>query len=325
MVEPMRLPGIRVVGLGVRPEGADAAQLALEAARQLGWDASPLQPDWTKAFSADHPVTVLACDLVYANGVDDALEASSTARDEFLSVLALNRGASGRPLVTIVESRRGGQTTDSLFRFDHPTYSGNLLGGFLAGENQSLLLMQQAAMHHDPLLKLCVDLYGQALAEPSEDARYFRLWSVLETLAISRVKSGLPGTLMDGTPWPDDLTTEKAAPRVYRLIAETLFRGPWPYDETSLLDPAVDLFEGIQNWYARRNATAHYGKLVPGDAVQSKRGWYRKALATVPPKGVSRYLVANAAAGLRHRPKKGNGASGQPPRVLIAGGQRRAP
>ena len=285
LTTPMRLPGIRAFGLEGRPDGADAEKLVIEAKDQLGWVATPLHPNWTESFRRDHPVAVLACDSVFARDYDGALAISTAARDELLSVLALNRGAAGRPVVTMLEKREDAETVAVKFRFDHRSYGGNLAGGFLSGENQSHLLVQHAALRNDPLLKLCVDLYAEALADRSEDAKYFRFWSALETLAISRVPDAVSVTRLDGTGWPGNLTTSKAAPRVYTLIAETIFQGPDLIDEASFVQPAADLFEAVKNWYARRNATAHYGKFIPGDSVQLSQHWYTKALATVPAQG----------------------------------------
>lgn len=278
----MRLPGIRAFGIGSRPEGVDAAMLLAEASTKLGWVGKPLQPQWAEAFKKDHPVAVLACDSVFAKDIKEADLLATTARDELLSVLALNRGSFGRPVVTLIERRQNKQTVETKFRFDHRAYAGNLAVGPIAGENQSHLLLQHAAIRGDPLLKLCVDLYGEALGDRSPDARYFRFWSVLETLALSRIPSGMPVMRLDGTAWPNQ-TTSNAAPRVYRLVAECLFTGS--VNEASAVSPAADLFQAIRSWYARRNATAHYGKFVPGDPSQSSQNWYPRALATFSPHG----------------------------------------
>jgi hypothetical protein len=160
----------------------------------------------------------------------------------------------------------------------------DLLGGFTSGEDQAGLLAQQAALHSDALLRLCVDLYSEALADPSPDARYLRLWSVLETLSGARLPSGQPVQRLDGTAWPDHPgTTSVAAARVYRLIADHLQSRS--VDEPSFVSPASDLYEAVRAWYARRNATGHYGRFVVGDPRQVARGWYERAQQTVAAAG----------------------------------------
>ncbi|MCQ1954476.1 hypothetical protein [Arthrobacter sp. zg-Y238] len=281
----MRLPGIRVFGIEARPSGADAEQLVNSAIAQLGWSAQPLQPGWAEAFGRHQPVSVFAFENVFAESIELAMQICTEARDNLLSILSVNRGASGRPVVTCVEQLQDGETIASKFRFEQSTYRGNLIGGILAGENQSQLVLQQTALNHDPLLKLCLDLFREAQADPSPDARYFRLWSALETLAIGRIEAGRPVTRLDGTPWPGNLDSSKAAPRVYQLIAGRLFRSTMPIDEQSMVHPAPDLASAVTHWYARRNATAHYGRFMVGDPDQMARNWYRKALATVAPQG----------------------------------------
>lgn len=56
-------------------------------------------------------------------------------------------------------------------------------------------------------------------------------------------------------------------------------------DEASFVRPANDLYEAVRAWYARRNATAHYGLFVPGDPQQTSQSWYKRALATTAPPG----------------------------------------
>jgi hypothetical protein len=206
------------------------------------------------------------------------------ARDELIAVLGLNRGARGRPVGTVVEQRQGDDSIRHRVYVEDARYGGNLVGGFVSGEDQAGLLTQQVAMSADPLLRLCVDLYSEALADPSPDARYLRMWSVLETLSGSRLENGQEVQRLDGTAWPDQPgTTSSAAPRVYQLIADHLrARG---VDESSFVAPAPDLYQAVRAWYARRNATGHYGRFILGDPQQGAQGWYSRAEQTVPDAG----------------------------------------
>ncbi|CAH0327674.1 hypothetical protein SRABI128_06346 [Microbacterium sp. Bi128] len=285
LTSDLKLPGVRAFGLDSRPHGQDAEQLTIAMLEKLGWGSSPRQPVWSEMYKRDHPMSVLVYDKVFAASIEEAHTMYATARDELLAVLSLNRGAAGRPIVTCLEQIDGEQVIATKFRFEHSSYAGNLAGGFLSGESQSDLLMQHSALSHDPLLKLCVDLFREALADPSPDARYFRFWSTLETLAIGRVPGGLPVVRLDGSPWPNESNSSHAAPRVYTLIADALFRGPVTVDEASAVSPAEDLATAVTHWYARRNATAHYGQFVADDSVQRTKNWYPRALATGPTEG----------------------------------------
>jgi hypothetical protein len=118
----------------------------------------------------------------------------------------------------------------------------------------------------------------RALRERSVDARFLRLWSILELLSGARVRDGLQVTLASGARWPHQGTTSYAAPRVYHYLETLLFSGS--VNSASLVNPATDLYEAVRAWYGRRNATGHYGSLIPGDPAQSSQGWYASAMLT---------------------------------------------
>ncbi len=185
-----------------------------------------------------------------------------------MAILGLNRDARGRPVATVIEQRQPDDSIKHRIYIEDEGYRGNLIGGFLSGEDQQQLLAQHHAMRADPLLRMCVDLYAEALADHSPDARFFRVWSLLETLSHSRVPRAQPVVRLDGTPWPGRHgTTSAAAPRVYELIASKFFQSR-QVNESSAFAPAEDLYEAVRCWYARRNATGHYGRFDPTDARQ---------------------------------------------------------
>jgi hypothetical protein len=160
----------------------------------------------------------------------------------------------------VVQRQPDGSTKNWFFYVEDARYAGNLLGGPISGESQTDLLARYTAMHADPLLRLTVDLYSEALADPSHDARYLRFWSVLETLSGARIAGNRPVVRIDGTPWPQGRNTTQAAPRVYQYLADWL--GVRAVDEHNLAGPANDLYEAVRGWYARRNATGHYGPSI---------------------------------------------------------------
>lgn len=70
---------------------------------------------------------------------------------------------------------------------------------------------------------------------------------------------------------------------MYRLIADHLQARS--VNEASFVGPASDLYEAVRAWYARRNATGHYGRFVTGEPQQMAQGWYARAQQTVPTAG----------------------------------------
>jgi hypothetical protein len=65
------------------------------------------------------------------------------------------------------------------------------------------------------------------------------------------------------------------------LLADRLIAGG--INEASVVAPAANLYEAVRAWYARRNATGHYGRLDPAEPRQSGQNWMRWAQLTVVP------------------------------------------
>lgn len=276
----MRLPGVEVLPVAHRPRGEEQRVMIDALLAQVGWPTRIDPQGWGDRVEPSRPWTAIVCAPVWAPTLEEAAALAWSARDELIAILGLNRGARGRPVATVIEQRQPDDSIRHRVYVEDARYGGNLLGGFISGEDQAGLLAQQAAMHSDALLRLCVDLYSEALADPSPDARYLRLWSLLETLSGARLQSGQPVQRLAGTAWPDQPgTTSAAAPRVYRLIADHLQARS--VDEVSFVSPASDLYEAVRGWYARRNATGHYGRFVVGDPRQAAMGWYARAQQTV--------------------------------------------
>ena len=49
-------------------------------------------------------------------------------------------------------------------------------------------------------------------------------------------------------------------------------------DESSFVALAESLYQAVCVWYARRNATGHYGRFIVDDPRQQAQGWYSSAL-----------------------------------------------
>lgn len=287
---PMRLPGVEVLPVAPRSRGEEQRAMLDALLAQVGWPTRIDPSAWGDRVEPSRPWTAIVCAPVWAPSLEEAAALAWVSRDELLAVVGLNRGARGRSVATVVEQRQPDDSIRHRVYVEDARYGGNLIGGFISGEDQAGLLAQQAAMHADPLLRLCVDLYSEALAEPSPDARYLRLWSLLETLSGARLPTGQPVRRLDGTPWPDlPGTTAAAAPRVYRLIADHLQARR--VDEASFVSPASNLYEAVRGWYARRNATGHYGRFVVGDPRQTAQGWYGRALRTAAANRADHWLM----------------------------------
>jgi hypothetical protein len=271
----LRLPGLRMLPCTGRSDGSDERALIDGILSELGWDSRVPESWWRQAAVASRPWTVMIAPMIWARDNAEAAELVAQSRSDLIAVLGLNRGSRGRPVVTVIE----GQTDDGVegrIQYEGQTYRGNLAGGFISGESQLGLIAQHLAMRADPLLHLCTDLYSEALEEISPDSKYFRHWSILETLSGAKVEPDIRVRLIDGSWWPNGGTTGKAAPRVYRYLADWLDRRE--AQEGFIGGP--NLFDSVNSWCARRIATAHYGRFRPGDTQQVANMWYAAALRT---------------------------------------------
>jgi hypothetical protein len=270
---PLRLPGVQLLPTSTGSSGAGEADLLNQLLESLDFDGGVDTSWWQKQSSANRPWSLIVMPHVRAPNVDAAFDFAASERNRILDVLAFNRLARGRPIATIIEDIASGGVR--VYHEDE-VYLGNLLGGFGAGEDQHALLVQDAAVRADPLLALLLDLLAQAVAEPSIDAVFFRYWSIIEVLSGARLQPDTPVTKLDGTLWAGKNTTDYAAPRVYEFL-KTNFTSA---NEAANLAPATTLEQAVRCWYARRNATAHYGAFVASDPVQQTKPWYANALLT---------------------------------------------
>ncbi len=200
----------------------------------------------------------------------DALAMAET--DKLILTLAYLRYAAPRPIMVALESRTPQRIR---FRSLRESYTGNLLGGIMGGESSREVLRVSSAVATAPEVELYVNLHLEARRERQEDSRYFKLWAVLETIAINEVPDGAKVFLDDGSQWPDGGTTSQAAPRVFELARSAgLASRQWP--------DGGDLYNFIRTVYGRRNATAHYGRFIPTDPVQQMQSkWYPWAVKTL--------------------------------------------
>ena len=281
MTTRLKLPGVEIRPLTRRLRDEEERQLINAVLIELGWACRLREEHWRPYAESRRPLTLMLFQPVWATSYEQAGELARAERNRVLSLLALNRRATGKSACLVIDQRQPDNRVVSRWVPEKSPYRGNLAGGLIAGESQADLLTQFRGIEVDPLLKLCSDLFADALSDLSVDAQFLRFWSILELLSGARLSYGMIVQLRDGSPWPNHQanTTSTAAARVYRYVADLFDRGR--LDEASFVAPASDLYQAIQVWYARRNATGHYGKLVVGDARQAKRGWHGQAVLSV--------------------------------------------
>lgn len=272
---PARLPGVEILPLGAANAGGHEAELLNEVFGALGRSERMDPGWWAQRSRASRPWAALRVKSIWAESMEEAAALAAGVRERTLHLLAVGRGSSGVPVATLIRPLDGGKR-GGIFP-ELPGYTGNLLGGFLSGEDQHSLLIKNEAIERDPVVALATKLYREARAERNPDFAYFRYWSLLELVSDARVSREQTVVRLDGSAWPDGGgLTKFAAPRVYELL-KAIFQH---VDQQSVVGPAPDLYEAVRGWYGRRNATAHHGAFDPTSAAQQTQSWFKWASRT---------------------------------------------
>lgn len=244
-----------------------AANSTLE---MLGWPTRVDDANWNTNMRR-RDIAAIEFPEVWASDWDDAFHKTLAEAERTMSAVAFLRHAA--PMLALVVLEQDVVPIVSKLRSLRAPYQGNLAGGPPAGESQSAFSIVDLALENDPKFALYVSLYLDAKGESETNSKYFKLWSVLETIAINNVADGQPVALEDGTMWPNGETTGNAGPRVFELLrSANLPARAWP---------GGDLYTFVRAVYGRRNATAHYGRFVETDPVQQAKRWYPWAVLTL--------------------------------------------
>ena len=170
-------------------------------------------------------MTAIVLPEIWAPDFEDATKIVRDVQEKLTGILALNRQAAGRPVAIVLEQEGRDETRFRVISGGQ-TYTGNLLGGSLSGEDQASLIRQYEGAGADPLVRLCCDLYAEALAESSVDAQFLRTRLVNPRAPVGRADDC--GSGGDKARWHRlpgrHNTTNNAAPRVYAYLDQMLSR-----------------------------------------------------------------------------------------------------
>ena len=297
LTQLLRVPGVQVFpliesehpvrksfGLG----GAEELEFINQVLRDMNWIVPQASIDrswWREENSRKRPVALMYVPRVFAANENHALWISHGRRDSLLRLLAFHRNYSGVPFATAIQwldpatSRYG----EVHVYPEVEQYTGNLIGGFLSGESQSLLLANYKAMLSKPFLSFVLHLHAEAQAEKDLDFAYFRYWNLLETIAAERVEKGTPVTDFDGAlilkANDKPFKTDGARGRVYELVKRSMQAQNHKENfHQEARDLAIGLWDAVYVWYGFRNATAHHGGFNPEDPNQQQQSWYKTAV-----------------------------------------------
>jgi hypothetical protein len=203
---------------------------------------------------------------VFAGSVDHAGEIVKREGVLLCDVLALHRHSYGVVFGGVLHQRDTGAVH---FWIDTPTYSGNLIGGALAGEFPRAIRDHLDKARANPRLALYLSLLREVLREERTEFAYFRFWNLLETIARSKSFRGRPRLEWSGTqklsPKGTSLLIEDHAEQlVFELLRSTMASHVSPTGVGGHLKQG-SFEELVPIWYRHRNCVVHGGGCFPSD------------------------------------------------------------
>jgi hypothetical protein len=267
MQTPMRLGQLQLVPLG----GLSCEdEIALIDAFLAKNGHAPLTEtaEVVRRAQAGQPCLAIHFPRVHATCLDQAGEIVLREASLLCDVLALHRNSYGAAFGGVLVRRDTGSIA---YWIETPTYTGNLLGGALAGEYPRAIRAHLDKARTTPQVALYLSLLREALREERTEFAYFRFWNLLETIARAKGFQGRP--LLDwsgsqklspkkGVPL---FIQERAEELVFELLRTTLAGHTSRTGVGSRLgQPSFE--ELVPIWYRHRNCVVHGGGCFPEDS-----------------------------------------------------------
>lgn len=227
----------------------------------------------SEKYSGTHPVAVVHFPVVYASSEIEALKIIFDESSKLNNILSVMRMSNGNILGMVVINKKTGEKNIEL---GVNNYHGNILGGFLSGENPSILKKRIEIVRNNTQKQLMLSLYNEALNEMKPDFQYFRFWNLLELIARSKDYIGISMTEWDGTPIKNKKghvrkIQDDACDLVYELI-KSCFKSIGK-NESEFADKVNNktIKEQMEIWYRHRNCVVHSGGCQPWNSRICKR------------------------------------------------------
>lgn len=271
-------PSLSVWPVGDARHRTGVAAVMDSLLEENGWDLGASSLAGLRSDGTDLPLAVLYHGGV-ATDLADAYTYNQVAADLVLSALSLKRGASGTPLMTVVRVELDDGVVRYFSRSMARPYTGNLMGGFLSGEDvDDLRRVLEATQDRLCLLWLnaCRDLRG----DRDPVFRIHRWWNLVEGIALSRSLPKRPVVRSDGAEikWPKTgkpFDTGRQVGAVYMHIRDR-------FDERNVSErgwgpKGSSLWDVVAGWCGLRNAIAHYGYFDGSNKVMKEQWWFPAA------------------------------------------------
>lgn len=283
-----RLPGIGVTRLENVTLGSDVPQVINDLLPQLGFEGTIEPTAWIASTQTRRPSAAIVFHDVLAPSAQEAVNFARNEAMRLVDLLAYRRGAKPRLIAGVVGRLEGaGRITLVGAWPEGDGYTGNLLGGFISGEDPYSLLHQWESIERQPRVRLWLSLYADALADGRWEYRLFRCLNLLEGIATEVVppgrqiadESGATRLQDNGRPY----TTREARGKLFELV-RVVSDATETAKESFAVAPAggnADLWEDTSIWLEIRNAVAHTGAWArpEGEAPSTRQARVEAALS----------------------------------------------
>lgn len=267
LTRPQLVPGLQAMPISGPLVSASVIAALNSIIGSFGFDASWDPNQLPPHIAQQRPTAVLYAPQVLAADAAEAQQESSNLARRLLDLFALRRGDAPRLLVGVVgrNDSNGNVSFEGLW-LEGAGYRGNLLGGFISGEDQEGLLAQWKRLDATPRITLWISLYADALADPRWDYRAFRCFNLLEGIATEVLPraapivdpTGSPILKVDGKPY----TTADARGKIYELlrkVATAMEEAEGNHVPNPHTPRAPSLWDWLGTWVSIRNEVAHTG------------------------------------------------------------------
>ena len=222
----------------------------------------------SEAVRREQPAAFVRFPQMFATSPGECIQVAVQDARTLSEILALQRESYSTVVGAIVIDAAAGRYW---FWLCKPTYTGNLVGGFLGGEDPSLTQHRLAKVRQNESLRFCLKLYRDAVAEQDVEMAYYRYWTILEVIAAAKHLSGAPrvdrfGNAVLNRRGVICQVTDEAQPLVTELL-----RRVYTAMNVSMSCGLGHLFDLIPIWYRHRNCIAHRGGCQPDDPAHCHR------------------------------------------------------
>jgi hypothetical protein len=173
LTENHYVPGFMILPIRDSTLGADIAVVLNNVISEMGHQCAIDMQGWLTKLRGTNPAAIVYAPNVRAQSPEEAHQHVADLTHQLLDITALRREARPRLLGGVLLDSSGAATRVSGTWVESPGYMGNLLGGFLSGEEPHELVEIWKVTRQDTRIQLWLSMYADALSESRQDYSFF--------------------------------------------------------------------------------------------------------------------------------------------------------